>query len=327
MKRLVTADIHLNSNPRDEYRHTFMEKTLPELVHRHKPNELVILGDLTDEKDYHGARLVNRIVAHIHRLALIVPVCVLKGNHDYTDPDHPFFGFLSSVENVSWINKPLGTNGTFFLPHTHNYQRDWKGLNLQSAKLVFAHQTFEGAKGVGPHTEGIPRSVFGPGTTVISGDVHIPQNIGGAIIYAGAPYTIDFGDDYSPRVLLAHDHDRVDSIPVPGRQKRLIEINQIYDLDPEMANDGDIVKVRMDIETNDHALWPELQAKIRSFGAQHGWWMYDVRPRVIVVGGKATARRRTEVRTDEELVRIYGKARGIGEKTLKTGLELMRKGK
>src|SRR5205814_1607714 len=102
-----------------------------------------------------------------------------------------------------------------FLPHTNNYKRDWKGLDFSKYQWIFAHNTFQGAN-IGPRRlEGIPTSIFPRNAKVISGDIHVPQHFG-PIEYVGAPYRIDFGDDYEPRVLFLSTKDEkrcIESIP------------------------------------------------------------------------------------------------------------------
>ena len=60
MTALVTADLHLSEKPRDGYRFAAMER-IAELIEKHKPSTLLLLGDLTESKDYHPALLVNDV--------------------------------------------------------------------------------------------------------------------------------------------------------------------------------------------------------------------------------------------------------------------------
>lgn len=328
---LFTGDIHLNPNPRDSYRHKFMAETLPALVSKHKVDVLVILGDLTDEKDFHGAWLVNRVVRYLHELGKICLVFVLKGNHDYTDPNNPFFAFLSSVPGVHWVNTPTlnisSLDDVMLLPHTGNWKRDWKDLEFRHRRLILTHQTFQGAK-VGPRElEGIPLDIFPEDARIISGDIHVPQTFD-VVTYTGAPYLCNFGDDYAPRVLLWNGKGRPQSVPVPGPQKRLLEISSLGELKDclRMVNAGDICKVRVALYAKDHAQWPQMQERVRKWGAENDLQMYTVQPKIISQKGKATARRQVDTRTDRQLVELYSEARAIGVPTRKTGLELMDKG-
>lgn len=328
MAILFTGDIHLNANKLDSYRHVFMAETLPALVRKHDVDMLVILGDLTTEKDYHGAWLVNRLVGYLKELSVLCPVIINRGNHDYTDPENPFFGFLSALDRVIWVNKPLRGDRILYLPHTINWERDWAGLDFSQCRLICAHQTFEGAR-VGPRQfEGIPLDIFPENARIISGDIHVPQSFD-IVTYAGAPYLCNFGDDYLPRVLLWDGEPRTKfkSIPVPGQQKRLLELTSIGELDGclRMVSKGDICKVRIALHAKDHVQWPNIQERVRRWGTENGLQIYAVQPKVIGQKGVATARRRTDARTDQQLVRLYGEANAVGAQTLKIGLELTEK--
>lgn len=227
MTTLVTADLHLSDKLRDAYRHVAM-KTIRGIIKKDRSiKQLVINGDLTEEKDYHSAELANAVADHIYEFSQLVSVIINCGNHDYVSIDCPFFRFLSHIKNIQWISKPgyveTETRRSFFLPHTNNWKRDWKGLDFKGYDWVFAHQTFNGAAvGFGRELEGIPLTVFPKGVQVISGDIHVPQKLG-CVTYVGAPTLIDFGDSYTPRVLLIENSGKLVSIPVPGVQKRLVK--------------------------------------------------------------------------------------------------------
>jgi hypothetical protein len=318
-KYLVTGDIHLNDNPRDAYRHEFMSKTLPALIKKHSVVRLILLGDMTDDKDRHGAWLVNKVMEHLNNLTKLCHITILKGNHDYLDEHNPFFEFTKYVY-VNWINRPVTEQQFTFLPHTNNHQRDWKDIKF--GKYVFCHNTFAGAKAEhGRVLTGIPTSVFRAGTVVISGDVHVPQRLG-PIIYAGAPYHINFGDDYEPRVLLLDD--KLTSIRMPGPKKRLIELDLTqYDTISWTAAEGDILKVRAHINTKQMAGWAHIKDGIRDYGEKNGCIVHSIHPIVEytpINDDKHTSRRH---RSDDELLRSYGKARGVDDKILQVGLRLM----
>src|SRR5215831_11248250 len=88
---ILTADLHLSANPRDAYRFAF----LPYLRKLARSVDwVVILGDLTEQKDFHPAALVNRIASELHRLAQVTRVYFVMGNHDRLDEAAPFFQFL-----------------------------------------------------------------------------------------------------------------------------------------------------------------------------------------------------------------------------------------
>jgi predicted phosphodiesterase len=176
--RIVTGDLHLSHNPRDSYRFDFMT-WLEKYARKRKPDQIVIAGDLTEEKDRHPAELVNKVVAHVHALAQICPVVALEGNHDYKDEGHAFFAFLSRIPNTRWISKPTVIGDVLFLPHTNNYKRDWADIDLGAYDTRVCHQTFTGASvGFGRALDGIPLDVLPRNGVTLCGDIHVPQTRG-----------------------------------------------------------------------------------------------------------------------------------------------------
>lgn len=335
MTVLITADLHLNDLARDQYRHDWMANILPVLLKKYKISRLLILGDLCDSKDHHGAWLVNQLVDHFTMLAEICPIIIQMGNHDYIVADNPFFEFLGKIPGVTWISKPTTSAeleipkiSALFLPHTANYQRDWKGLKFDAYSYIFAHQTFQGAA-VGPRKlDGIPTDIFPNDITVVSGDIHQPQEFG-PIVYVGSPYLEDFGDDFNPRVLLLEDKNasgKLTSIPSPGPQKRLVEISSIAELSKQRSiNSGDILKVRVKLAATDHAKWPTIKDDVKAWGEDNGFIIHLVQPQIDSKGAGGMSKRKTVTRTDEQLLETYAQSRAVSTSTLKTGLTLMSK--
>jgi hypothetical protein len=217
-KILCLSDPHLTENSRDQYRHNFMHDLLG-IIDRRKPDAVAILGDLTEEKDRHSAKLVNQIVGELGDIAAVMPLLMLMGNHDYRNEGHPFFAFTRHIPNVAWVDKVSTSielpeefraifDGCLFLPHTLDYERDWAGVDFQDFRFIFAHNTFAGAISNGRALDGVPAGIFPDNARVLSGDIHTPQKIG-PVTYIGAPYTIDFGDDYDPRLMMVQDRSRL----------------------------------------------------------------------------------------------------------------------
>jgi hypothetical protein len=326
---LITSDLSLTDNPRDEYRWEFLEKTLPTFLRVEGARMLYVLGDLTEEKDNHGSWLVNRLCDAFYKLAQLADVAILRGNHDYQGSGFPFFSFLDMLESITFISEPMSIPGTLFLPHTTNYIRDWEPWKdtLRNYPLVFAHNTFQGAFANGVAIPGIPPSYFPSSTLIIAGDIHTPQTHG-KVTYVGAPYTVDFGDDYKPRVLVIHeDPFRFESVPVPGVQKWLLTVDANGDW--KMGRGAlpvgrGIVKVRVLLERGDYAKWPEIRDRVRAMMEEKGLIVHAVEP-VVQKQDKTSAASKSKRKTesDEELLNRYAKIHGIDEKTVKTGLEML----
>lgn len=346
MKCLIVSDIHLNDNDRDAYRHKFL-RTFRDMCRKYKIDVAITLGDLTDSKDRHPAWLVNQIADHFYKLAGICQdVIILLGNHDYQEADNPFFRFLQRIDGVTWINAPTDENNAqcpvlkrfgacLWLPHTTDYKRDWANLDLNRYDRIFAHQTFSGVL-IGPNKQpfsgGIPLDVL-PQTEpnqVISGDIHVPQKLG-PVTYVGSPYLIDFGDDFSPRVLMM-DIDgsgrfgSLQSIPCPGPQKRLVEISGPGDMAKHIKsmNEGDILKIRVARTAAQMDRWPEMKDEIRKWCDKQGFIPHVIQPALDQSKRMIASKAIGESRSDDQVLRDYAKSRDVKEPILKAGLSLLR---
>jgi len=334
MSVLITADLHFSDNPRDAYRF-LITQTLINLINKYDVKHLLILGDLTEQKDNHGAWLTNNIVAEMVALASWCPITILRGNHDGVDPTLPFFGFLRIFSNISFVVNPSekeipGIGQCLFLPHSTNYKEDWGMINLKDTKYdyIFAHNTFKGASGQHRELDGIPTDIFNSYTNVIAGDVHVPHTIG-PITYTGSPYLIDFGDDFRPRMLLIDSETlKRKSITVPGPQKRLVEcsISKGKTIWPEQTlNAGDILKVRVAVTSEQYARWAAIKTEIQQWGHTHGYIIYAIQ----AVADKAVSRKVDTVQrsrlSDVEVLESYGSQRNLESRLLVRGKKLMEK--
>jgi DNA repair exonuclease SbcCD nuclease subunit len=337
MTALVTADLHFSAKKRDAYRFEAARK-IGKLAQQKGVDEIIILGDLTEEKDYHPATLVNEIVDLIHWYSSFCRVVVSRGNHDYTQIDCPFFQFLRRIERVKWINTmnriELSIGDCLFLPHTRDYKKDWAQLpHLDELDWIFAHNTFEGASSEhGKRLSGIPTEFF-DGAHVISGDVHTPQDVG-SVTYVGAPYTVDFGDDYQPRVLLLKGQWKTrseKSIPIAGPQKRLIEITP-KDIDnlPDFIRRtdvvaGDIVKARITLSLQEQEKWFAIRDKVKRSLSDLGMEVHLVQP-VTTAKTRSLRLERVKSKSDERIIEEFAKANKASDKSLKVGLDIAREG-
>src|SRR5258706_13941052 len=101
MSYLLVGDTHFSDRPKDAYRFGIF-RWIHEQQKKYQPAATFILGDVCDRKDNHSAALVNQITNELNRLEK--PIFILKGNHDYTDPENPFFGFLSFMKGITFVS-------------------------------------------------------------------------------------------------------------------------------------------------------------------------------------------------------------------------------
>lgn len=329
MSVLCTSDFHLSDNPRDGYRFKTLA-TIRGIAKEQKVSTILFLGDVTEGKDRHSAWLVNRIVEEFYKLSKIAPVIMLQGNHDSLEIDHPFYEFLHQIEGISWVKNPVkkvvdDLGECLFLPHTRNYKVDWKDIELSGHKLVLAHNTFEGAVvETGRKMSGIPTSIFPKiKDHVVSGDIHVPQRIGGNVIYTGAPFSVDFGDDYDPRVLILGENSKLKSVRVPGPQKVLIEtdVKTIKNREePAEVLEGDIAKVRVHLKNFQYPKWHEIREEVAAYCDHFGLVLYSAHP---IVEQKQIAITKTNARSDENLMREFAKISNVDDRTLLRGMKFL----
>lgn len=320
MITLLTGDIHLSENPRDAYRFEFLD-WLRSTIKRKSVERLIIVGDITDQKDLHSAWLTNAIADNVKALADLCPVTILMGNHDYLISSNPFFEFLHHIPNVEWIGKPTMIGNELFLPHTRNYKKDWNFVEF-GVNTIFCHNTFAGTKIRDQELDGIPNDVFPKSTEVWSGDVHVPQRVGINIRYVGAPYTINFGDTYQGRVVLL-DGPGVQSIKYDGKQKRLIEIPNISSLAKytSKANGGDIVRARIKLDLESQGRWEGIKNSIKQWAEENKFVLDSIQP--ILEHRIAKSYKKVDKQSDEDLVRSFANRTQVPPGTLKTGLKFL----
>lgn len=321
MKDLVVGDIHLSANPRDEYRHRF-QKWLRETARTIKPDRIILLGDLTEEKDRHPAVLVNRVVDHVFKLARIAPVVCLAGNHDYKEEGRAFFKFLHRIPNTTWIGEPTVIDKCLFLPHTPNYKRDWDGIDFQDHACIYLHNTFNRADlGNGIEAgDGIPSRIIPKQALALCGDVHVPQETK-PIVYVGAPYTVDFGDSYKSSIILrtGQRYDRIDTAHL-GQKRSIVLTTGDTDLRNQFFNVGDIAQISIDVD--DMGGWLPLRDGIKADAEKRGLQVWSIKPKLIA---RAT-RRNHEVKdkgSDLELLDTFSKRHGLTDAVRKTGEKLL----
>lgn len=335
MNTLVTGDLHLSEQERDRYRFLFLEQRLPKLLDKQRCGCLLLLGDLTEEKDRHTAALVNRIADGLARLRQQVQVIWLLGNHDYVDRQEPFFRAVATLAGVEAVTTPTslrtlpsvksgGWGPVWLLPHTRDWQRDWADVTFSRGTTYFTHQTFKGARAEhGRELDGIPTSIFPKGSRCFSGDVHVPQDVG-PVTYVGAPYSVDFGDRFKPRVIVLGDDGTAKSVGVRGPGKVLLEVNSPDDLDAGALFDGDMVKVRVRLPSEDYDQWPVIRKQVLEWASKNGVQVHTVLPDIDPA--RFSQRIREPVRSDADLLEEYAKHYDIDRHTLRTGRLLMEGG-
>jgi Calcineurin-like phosphoesterase len=319
---LVVGDLHLTDNPRDAYRFDIFP-WLAKQQQRLKPVAIFLAGDVTDAKNKHSATLVNKVIDGLRSLA--PPVYVCMGNHDYRDPDNPFFKFINHIEGLSFIHSPTIVGGVGVLPHYRSEERFKDGLrSLRRAKALLVHQTFEGAIAeTGAHLSGFsaaPIESLKPPLGVYAGDVHMPQR-SGIITYVGCPYHVRFGDDYTPRVLYVGEGGRRTNLFFDAPFKWNLHIRHVDDvLYNNRLCEGDQVKLTVQLDAEEALEWKRIKSEILAACAQLKVNVYGCR--LEVLRQAQTTKSFQSCSTPEDRLRTFGKHEGIAQKVLEVGLQL-----
>lgn len=282
IKFIITSDLHLTNRPRDEYRWEIFP-FLKKQIQLRGVGAVFILGDITDSKDHHPNDFINRVVDNLREVAELCPVLMLAGNHDSINPTVPLLRFLNSSP-IRFFCQPesieLGGYTILMMPNQKHQVTLTKLLNQYKADehdFVLLHQTFSGSLAAnGVALQGIdPDSLKSLSTKYISGDVHVPQQIG-RVIYCGSPHPIHFGDTFKPRVLFWDGND-LTSIPRTTTKKMVLEINDPSDLEKiDELDVNDQVKVILTLPKDRYGEWEEARVSIEEAAKNKGWILSSI---------------------------------------------------
>lgn len=280
MKFLITSDIHLNDAPKSSYRFGLFP-WLAKQQEIHRPDALIIAGDLTDEKDYHSSSLVNQTVDGFRKLK--PPVYTVRGNHDGIDPNNPFFKFLNEIPGIIFcINTTIIEKYKLALiPHQPNQAALDKAFKqVPDGFLAITHVMFTGAiSETSSHLTGlaVPPS---KARKVLSGDIHRPQTIhtpNGDVTYIGSPYAVRHGDHFEPRVLLLDDWNEI-NLSFPAPKKLSLTIRDVSEI-PSLKK-GDQVKLTLELDRSEVVEWLNHKKNILEYLKERNVEVYGIKLKV-----------------------------------------------
>ena len=331
---LLTSDLHFTANPADEYRWSLF-KWLATQVAKEGVRSLVILGDLTDAKDYHPAELTNSIVQGITMLSWLgCKITILQGNHDYLKKGHSYFSFLSHLPNVTFVDSPRedddGGPLAYYLPHTHEPAKDWDDLDFSHYDYLFMHQTISGSVASnGQEMDGEPGlpdfTKLGP--KVYSGDIHVPQVIKG-VEYVGSPYHVHFGDNFKPRCILIGEDRKPANLYFKTISRRSLKATSLADVKAFDLGKGDQVKLTITLDPADAHAWARIRREATAILTDRGVAIHDLRLAI------ARSERRLQsgqggrlgrsVLSDPDAILRFVERDELGPEALELGLEALR---
>lgn len=264
MTVLIATDLHLTDKAKDAYRFGIFD-FLARQREKHNASLILILGDLTDQKDKHSSKLVNAVVDGLKKLTS-VQVIILMGNHDYhADPTNPFFKFLSNMHHIKFLTKPEMHYNMLFLPHFHD-QKEWNKFRWDKRpSFAFIHQTVTGAiSESGQRLDGFSlKPLKRLKCPVYGGDVHKPHTVE-PVTYIGPPYHVKFGDNFEPRcVILNEGTGATKDIHFKCPRKWSLKIRDIQEIEfDHRLKPGDQVKVELELTREEVVEWTVLKKRL-----------------------------------------------------------------
>ena len=323
MTAILVSDTHFTDRPSDEYRWGLWP-WLRQQAEKVQADEILHLGDMTDAKDRHPSRLVNRLVSSMGLVTDVTRLYILKGNHDYIDPLDPFFGFVGGHSKIRYFKMPtvveLSIGKATFVPADTMW-------NFQPHEFpyLFTHVTFFGAEAEnGALLPGVdPNRLSDYKGMCYSGDIHVPQKVRKNIEYVGAPYHIRFGDRFTPRVLVVYNNGKTNELHYPAPRKVSLNIDSLRRLDRAPAEKGDHVRVRYHLHRTEYDLWHDMREDIKKIAAEKGWELFAVE----AVPDKPAQGREgiipPEFQTPEQVFDTYAEENRLSEEYIKVGRELL----
>lgn len=256
---LITTDLHLTDLPQDEYRWEIFDYMRRE---HNSTNSIYILGDLTDKKDRHSSRLVNRLTQELKTFTnWKIPVTILRGNHDTPLSGPAYWDFLNDIPGVEFITQPVAHGKLLLLPHSVTPETEWQYIDMNLYDCIMCHYTRSGVD-VGGFTLNLEDKIVFPNIPIYSGDIHVPQTLGG-ITYVGTPHPIKYGEHHLHRMLLLNDDYSIhEEIPLKPIQKHALEVGSIEELESIYIGKGDQVKIKFTIPASHLEQWPVEQEAI-----------------------------------------------------------------
>lgn len=325
---LIAADLHLTASAGDVYRWSILD-WMYEQIEVEGLKTILILGDLTDAKDYHPSELANKLVKSLATLAQKVKVVILLGNHDYLKKGQGYFSFLNCIPNVQFITEPTEDLepgiSCMLLPHTRTPGKDWAGMDFSHYQYVFMHQTVGGAVASnGQEMSGEDVPAFQPGPKVMSGDIHVPQVIKG-VEYIGSPYHVHFGDDFEPRCVLIDRRYKHHDLTFKTPRRVSLKLSSLKELKRRVTalDPGDMVKLTLELSRSEIVGWSALRREACLVLDQAELKVESLRLSIARSERRLDVKQGRRVLSDEQVLERFVLRDELGADALELGLELL----
>jgi len=329
VKTLITADWHLDENPINEYRWKFLS-WLSDYVDNNNIERIVFLGDLTERKDRHSSKLVNKIFDYFVELTKKCYIVFVKGNHDFST-EIPFFSFIGRLNNVMFVNNFVNRNGfksgleELFIGYMN--EQGWEEnkdviMNLvknPEKTIVFTHQHLKGLFINNADTGGdIDLKFFKNFKYVFSGHIHQNMEIEN-FIYVGSPYQVDFGDENNGFIYIL-DGDNLEKIKYETISKLSIVLNDVSEVENYKIKKDDLVKVKLYTNRTDLSKINELRKEIKSHIDKNGGKLVSFD---FVSDNKPIQIETIKNETDEEIITKFCKNNNLSDEFLRIAFDML----
>lgn len=324
MSWILTSDTHFTDRPRDDHRFGIF-KWLAKKQKEHNVDATFILGDITDQKDKHSSKLVNRLIDELTQLK--PPIYILRGNHDCVDPDNPFFKFMNCIYGVQFIVTPAEIlEGVYMIPHQRTQALFDEACKIikPNARAVMCHQTFDGAvsEASGTRLTGLsasPIELLKP-AQCWAGDVHKPQQAG-CVTYVGSPYQIRFGDNFSPRVIL-YCNGESENLYFSCPRKWSVTVTSAQELLKETRlREKDQIKLTVKLTREEISEWPKIKQECLDACKSMGLEVYGTDVEVPATVAKTVDK--VSLRKPSDIINAYCKAENVNTDFKEVGLTLL----
>jgi len=199
--------------------HFFNNFYLPMLKKKAKKGDIFcMLGDWFDNRQLLDINVMNKAIDVIFRIAEIMPVYLMTGNHDIYkkhDTDVNSLAAFRFIPNVTIFEDPViitnGNSRILILPWigTKEDEELYAKNNSKKADYIFAHTDMAGFKYDNGHhiVRGVNLGLVKGYKKIFSGHIHKRQQID-HMYYIGSPYHTKRGDIGNAKMVFIFDPDK-----------------------------------------------------------------------------------------------------------------------
>jgi DNA repair exonuclease SbcCD nuclease subunit len=191
---LIVGDMHLKVSNLDGVRAILA--WLLGVARTERPTRVILLGDVFHTHAVVRSEVLREFTAFVVSMSSIAPLICVVGNHDMASATQESVHALEPFKqytNVTVVDIPTVIDGDLFIPFCSSADAWLLAFDaFPTVKRVYCHQPFLGADmGFVKSIDGVP--VPTRGTPIISGHIHIAQQLGD-VWFPGSLYAQESAD-------------------------------------------------------------------------------------------------------------------------------------